>query len=409
MIDALSLLRIQFAATGSIHFLFVTLSLGLVVFVASMQTAYTVTGKQVYARMTAFWGTIYVINYALGIVTGLVMEFQFGLNWAGLSDKVGNVFGVPLVLETLLAFVVEATFLGMWIFGWNTLPKKAHLALIWLVALAAYTSAFWILVANAFMQHPVGYELRDGRAVMTDFGALVGNAGLLDTHVHVGFVALMAGGMVVTGVSAWHLIKRNEVEFFTRSLRWALPVVFVSVLFVIHFGFRQAAGLRDTQPAKLAALLAEPAPAVVAAPPSWIITPYQLMQACAFIIQISTFLCVLMLFRNAVVRLRAPLYLLAALAPLPLVAVILGWLVREAGRQPWAVYGLLTIQDAASDMSTAQALVSTVVIVLLMGTIAAVNYWLILRFARRGPNDGLFGLTLERAGQEEDANRTLAL
>jgi cytochrome d ubiquinol oxidase subunit I len=192
--SAADLARLQFAATTGIHWLFVILTMGLVPLVAIMHTWGAFTrdpGKRaVRERMTRFWGQLYVINYAVGIVTGLVMEFQFGLSWSGLSKFAGNVFGAPLALETLIAFFAESTFLGMWIFGWGRMRRGVHVTLIWLVALTAYASAYWILIANGFMQHPVGYELRDGEAYLTDFAALLTNPSALIALAHITLAAL---------------------------------------------------------------------------------------------------------------------------------------------------------------------------------------------------------------------------
>src|SRR3954465_10099015 len=171
--NALPIARLQFATTTSFHFLFVLLTLGLVTLVAVMQTRWTLGGKPELLRMTRFWGRLYVINYALGIVTGIVMEFQFGLTWPGLSAFAGDVFGAPLAIETLVAFFLESTFLGLWIFGWGRLNRWVHLALIWRTAITAYASAFWIMVANGFLQHPVGYQEHDGVLRLVDFGALL--------------------------------------------------------------------------------------------------------------------------------------------------------------------------------------------------------------------------------------------
>lgn len=173
--DTLLLARLQFAMTASVHFLFVAVTLGLVTLLVGMQTTWVLTGNPRWERLTRFWGQLYVINYVLGIATGIVMEFQFGLNWSGLSRYVGNVFGAPLAIETMAAFFLESTFLGMWIFGWHRLRRGAHLALLYGVAITAYVSAFWIMVANSWLQNPVGYEVRDGVAQLTDFPALLTN------------------------------------------------------------------------------------------------------------------------------------------------------------------------------------------------------------------------------------------
>src|SRR5512135_722622 len=180
MMDPLGLARLQFAITTIYHFFFVPLTLGLSILVAIMQTAYVRTGDETYKRMTLFWGKLFLINFAMGVVTGIVQEFQFGMNWSQYSRFVGDIFGAPLAIEALLAFFLESTFLGIWIFGWDRLSKRVHAATIWLVAIGSNLSAFWILVANSFMQEPVGYIINPvtNRAEMTDFGALLTNPNL---------------------------------------------------------------------------------------------------------------------------------------------------------------------------------------------------------------------------------------
>src|SRR3954470_9573523 len=201
--NTLDLARAQFATTTSFHFLFVLLTLGLVTLVAVMQTRSTLGGRPVLERMTRFWGRIYVVNYALGIATGIVMEFQFGLNWSGLSTYAGDVFGAPLAIETLVAFFLESTFLGLWIFGFGRLPKWLHLALIWLVTLTAYASALFIMLANSSLQNPVGSRLEGGTLRLDDFGALFSNPALAASLPHVVSAAILTGGFFVVGVSAW--------------------------------------------------------------------------------------------------------------------------------------------------------------------------------------------------------------
>ena len=170
--NGLALARWQFAITTVYHFFFVPLTLGLAILVAIMETRYVMTGDETWKRMTKFWGKLFIINFAMGVVTGIVQEFQFGMNWSEYSRFVGDIFGAPLAIEALLAFFLESTFLGMWIFGWERLSKRVHLLAIWLVAIGSSISAFWILVANSWMQEPVGYVIRNGRAEMVDFGAL---------------------------------------------------------------------------------------------------------------------------------------------------------------------------------------------------------------------------------------------
>ena len=174
--DTLALSRLQFAITAMFHFIFVPLTLGLSILVAYMETRYLSTREEVYLRMTKFWGKLFLINFTLGVVTGITMEFQFGMNWAGYSKYVGDIFGAPLAIEATAAFFLESTFIGLWVFGWGRVSKKTHAAAIWLVALATNLSALWILLANGWMQHPTGYILRNNRAEMTDFLAVATNS-----------------------------------------------------------------------------------------------------------------------------------------------------------------------------------------------------------------------------------------
>ena len=277
--SVLLLARLEFAATSSVHFLFVLLTLGLVTLVAGLQTWYTVGGDAEVGRLTRFWGLLYVVNYAVGIATGIVMEFQFGLNWSGLNRVVGDIFGAPLALETLFAFVAESTLLGMWIFGWGRLGRRLHLALIWGVALTAYLSAFWVMVSNAFLQHPVGYTTsQDGRARLTSFGALLGNNALWLAFFHVVAAAVLTGGVFMAGVAAWHLRKRPDDAFFVRSLRVGGIAAFAGAFLTVAFGGPQLALVNSSQPTKLAtgAKLAKAQADMVArygpgdyAPPQW--------------------------------------------------------------------------------------------------------------------------------------------
>src|SRR5213078_1725897 len=198
------LARIQFATTSLYHFLFVPLTLGLAPLVATMQTLWHRSGDEAWLRLTHFFGTLLLINFAIGVATGLVQEFQFGMNWSIYSKYVGNVFGAPLAIEGLAAFFLEATFLGLWIFGWNRLSPRIHLATIWLVALGTWTSAYFILVANSWMQHPVGYKVVNGRAELTSVWSLLSSTFALWAFGHVILVGLTTGSILVLGVSCWH-------------------------------------------------------------------------------------------------------------------------------------------------------------------------------------------------------------
>ncbi|NES14398.1 MULTISPECIES: cytochrome ubiquinol oxidase subunit I [Micromonospora] len=398
--DTLFLARLQFAATTSIHFLFVAVTLGLVTLLVGVQTAGFVTGKPVYERLTRFWGQLYVINYVLGIATGLVMEFQFGLNWSGLSRYVGNVFGAPLAVETLVAFVLESTFLGMWIFGWHRLRRGVHLALLWGVALTAYASAFWVLVGNAWLQHPVGYEIRDGVAHLTDFGALLTNPTLGFAFGHVVAASLVTGGMLMSAVSAFHLIRRTpDFALFRKSLRIGLLTTAAAVVLLIGFGFAQFGPVGQVQPTKFGggpdrdALVAE---WTAKFGPGDYVPPTLSNVGLGFMILIGFglffgLLIVPLLWRDWLIRLRFPLWVVLLALPFPFVAVILGWIAREVGRQPWAVYGLLPVDRAVSPVGSGLMLTSLVGFTLLLGALAVTNWVLLARHAARGAADPALG------------------
>ncbi|WP_346536581.1 cytochrome ubiquinol oxidase subunit I [Micromonospora sp. DPT] len=398
--DTLLLARLQFATTTSIHFLFVVVTLGLVTLLVGLQTAWFLTGNPAWERLTRFWGQLYVINYVLGIATGIVMEFQFGLNWSGLSRYVGNVFGAPLAIETLLAFFLESTFLGMWIFGWHRLRRGVHLALLWGVALTAYASAFWIMVANSWLQNPVGYELRDGVAHLTDFTALLTNPTLGMAFGHVVAAALLTGGVLMAAVSAWHLIRRtSDFALFRTSLRIGLVTAAVAVTLVQGFGFAQFGPVGQVQPTKFGG--GPEADALVAEwtarfGPGDYSPPVLSSVGLGFMILIGftlgcVWLLLPLLWRDWVIRLRFPLWLILFALPLPFVAVILGWIAREVGRQPWVAYGLLPTGRAVSGVDAGVMLASLVGFSLLLGALAVTNWTLLARHAARGAADPALG------------------
>ena len=252
--SVLNLSQLQFAVTTVYHFFFVPLTLGLSVLVAIMETLYVRSGQQVYKRMVKFWGTLFLINFAMGVVTGIVQEFQFGMNWSEYSRFVGDIFGAPLAIEALLAFFLESTFLGLWIFGWEKLSKGAHLASIWLVALGSNVSALWILIANSFMQHPVGYTIEGGRAVMTDFGALVANPYVWTQFPHTVLSGFTTGAFFVLGISVYHLLRKKEVDLFKRSFNLASWFGLLAIFLVILVGHSQAQQMVRVQPMKMASV-----------------------------------------------------------------------------------------------------------------------------------------------------------
>ncbi|WP_077060697.1 cytochrome ubiquinol oxidase subunit I [Streptomyces sp. MP131-18] len=403
--DTLDLARWQFALTAGGHFLFVSLTIGLATILAVLQTRATLRGaRPVHLRMVRFWGQLYVINYAIGIVTGLVMEFQFGMAWAGLGEFGGDVFGASLALETVLAFFVESTFLALWLLGWDRFNKWVHLGVLWVVTLTAYLSAYWILVTNGFLNHPAGHATTsDGTLELADPGALMTNPSTLLAFGHVVAGALLTAALFMAGVSAYHLFRRagpDEDGFHRRSLRLgvytALPALFVTV----SFGGVQQGRLGEWQPMKLAVLendtaeiarlqaeLAERFGPGDYVPPEALTRGAGMLMMTVFALIMFPLLVsvVLAAFRRAVHGFRAWHVLLMALVPLPYVAMIAGWVFREAGRQPWVIYGLLRTEDAVSDVPTAQMWVSFGVFVPLFALLVVVNWWLLLRWARRGP------------------------
>ncbi len=261
--EALDLARLQFAITSVYHFFFVPLSLGLSILVALMHTAYARTGDESYKKMTKFWGKLFVINFAMGVVTGIVMEFQFGMNWSEYSRFMGDIFGAPLAIEALMAFFLESVFLGVWIFGWGKLPNWLHAGSMWLVAIGSNLSAIWILIANSFMQQPVGYRLSEYtmpggdvmiRAEMADFFALITNPNVFVQYPHVLASGITTAAFFVLGISAWHLLRKSEdIAIYRRSFQMGAIYGFLGVFLVIVGGHDQAQHMVESQPMKMAA------------------------------------------------------------------------------------------------------------------------------------------------------------
>ncbi|MFK4762962.1 cytochrome ubiquinol oxidase subunit I [Microbacterium sp. ZW T5_45] len=254
-LDPLVLSRWQFGLTTVYHYLFVPLTIGMVSVTAIFQTAWVRTGKLHYLHLTRFFGKIFLINFAMGVVTGIVQEFQFGMNWSDYSRFVGDVFGAPLAFEGLFAFFFEATFIGLWIFGWDKLPKKLHLATIWCTAIGSILSAYFIIAANAFMQNPVGYvyNAETNRAELTDFWALLTNPVALAAFPHTIFGAFMFAAGVVISVSAWHLSRGQHLDTMRISLKFGLWAMIISTAGVILSGDQLGLAMYQAQPMKMAA------------------------------------------------------------------------------------------------------------------------------------------------------------
>ncbi len=444
--DVLALSRLQFAVTSMFHFIFVPLTLGLSILVAYMETRYVRTGDETYLRMAKFWGKLFLINFALGIVTGITMEFQFGMNWAEYSKYVGDIFGAPLAIEATVAFFLESTFIGLWIFGWNKLSKKTHALSIWLVAVATNLSALWILLANGWMQHPVGYTLRNNRAEMIDFGALVTNTYGWLKFFHTLLSGYVIAAFFVMGISAFHLLKKNDLDFFRRSFRTAATFGLVSSLLIFLVGDFHASEVAKTQPTKFAAmesvwetkkgvdynLIVIPDPANERNSVEAVTIP-KLMSLLAFgdrqaeikglkefptndrppllatflsfrAMLVAGMLFVLLTLISFIVSrgdkldsyttfLKVMFYAL----PLPYLAAQFGWIVAEVGRQPWIVYGVLKTSDAVSRaVSHTQVWASLIGFTLLYGFLAVIDIYLLTRTAKKGPETGLSAISTAR-------------
>lgn len=428
------LARWQFALTTIFHWFFVPLTLGLSLFIALVQTWYVRTGNEKYKQIARFFGPLLLLNFAMGVVTGIVQEFHFGLNWSEYSRFMGDIFGAPLAIEALLAFYLESTFLAVWYFGWDRLSKKAHLATAWLAALGTNISAYWILTANSFMQHPRGYTLQGGRALMADFFALITNPNIPFQFTHVLSGGLALAGFVVMAFAAWHLLKGREKELFGVAFRWGARFALIGSLLVGIIGHFQGQFVLQAQPMKMAAAEAlweteQPASFLVIAIPNErartnvlaIRVPYLLsflsynnftarveglkdlekaaivqhgpgqyippvaVNFYAFRIMVLAGLLMIALAVLAVAAKRPEsrpgLLRVLLWAPiLPYLAGTAGWIVAEVGRWPWIVYGLLRIEEAISpNVSAGNIVFSLVVLTGLYAVLSVLAFRLALK------------------------------
>lgn len=444
--DPLMLSRAQFAITTIFHFIFVPMSIGLVFLIAIMETLYVVKKNEIYKKMAMFWGKLFLINFAVGVVTGILQEFQFGMNWSSYSRFVGDVFGAPLAIEALAAFFMESTFIGLWVFGWDRLSKKVHLACIWLVSIGTILSAFWILTANSFMQEPVGYVIEDGKARMNDFFALISNTQLWVEFPHVIFGAFATAAFFITGVSAYKLLKRQDLELFRKSFNLAIIVAMLSSIGIAFVGHLQGQHLVKTQPMKMAAAEGQwntskdPAPWTLFAlidpdkkeNKAEIEIPYlmsflsyskfsgsvtgmnELQQeyvdkygegnyippvrttfwSFRFMTFAGGFMCMIGIYgvylvnRRKLESSRRYLRLMVAAIALPFLANTAGWIMTEIGRQPWTVFGLMRTADSVSPaVSAGEVLFSIIAFSSIYTILAIIDSYLFVRIIRQGPED----------------------
>lgn len=437
--DALTLSRLQFAVTCMFHFIFVPLTLGISIMIAWMETRYVLTGDELWLRMTKFWGKLFLINFALGVVTGITMEFQFGMNWAEYSRYVGDIFGAPLAIEATVAFFLESVFIGLWIFGWNKVSKKVHLMSIWLVAIATNLSGLWILLANGWMQHPVGYVLRNNRAEMVDFMALITNPYGLIKFGHQIVSGYTVAAFFVMGVSAWHLLRKNELEFFKRSFKQAALFGLLSAILVGVIGDYHAVEVAKVQPSKFAAMesvwdtqrgvgmnliilpdekgerneverLFIPNMVSILAfhdpnaevkglkefpnderPPVLpVFLSFRAMVGLGTYFILASLVAVFLSRKKNLEDYRLFLTIMLLSIPLPYIANQLGWIVAEVGRQPWIVYGVLkTAAGVSKNISAAQVWVSLLGFTVLYSGLGLIDIYLLTKYAKQGPDNDL--------------------
>jgi cytochrome d ubiquinol oxidase subunit I len=446
-VNTLELARLQFGVTTVFHFIFVPMSIGMAIWVAYCQTRWYRSGDEVYLRMTRFWGKFMLISLAIGVVTGIVQEFQFGMNWSEYSRYVGDIFGAPLAMEGLAAFFLESTFIGLWIFGWGRLSAKVHLATMWLTAFGTVLSAYFILAANSWMQHPVGYVINHAthRAELKSIFAVLTNSTVLLAFPHTIFGAICTGGMLVLGISAFGLMRGRSHDVFTRSVRMALPLTLAAAILTGAFGHTQGMLMEEQQPMKMAAAEAlykttkGASLSIFAVGPlehfpqrlntdiriphllsilgtaSWngevkgvdqlnredqakygpgdyvpilgvTYWTFRIMAGVGVLLVLIPLIGLLLLRRGGVDRRRWFLRAAVGGAFLPPMANLSGWIFTEMGRQPWVVYGLLKTSDARSPLvGSGTILLSLVGYTLLYGLMLVIGARLFLKEIAHGP------------------------
>jgi cytochrome d ubiquinol oxidase subunit I len=468
--DALELARWQFGVTTVYHYLFVPITIGMVYLVAGMHTAWHRTGDERWLRLTKLFGKLFLINFAMGVVTGIVQEFQFGMNWSNYSRFVGDVFGAPLAMEALLAFFLESTFIGLWIFGWDRLPRRVHLATIWAAAIGTTLSAYFILAANSWMQNPVGFRINEeaGRAELTDIRAVLTNKVTLITFPHVLAGCFIVAGALLVAVSLWHLMRRPDPDTdrpFRTTLRLGGAVTVLAAAALVVTGDLQAKVMTEVQPMKMAAaeaLFRTEAPASfslltvgtldgqrevfslrVPSLLSWLATgdfngevkginelqvsyqdmfgpgsyapnvpvtywSFRLMIGLGVVTTLIVLWALWAQRRGRTPTSRWLLWAGLALPVLPVAANSFGWIMREMGRQPWVVFGQqLTADGVSPSVSTAEVATSFIAFTLIYGILAVIEIRLLLRYARAGLPEIKPPDPTGRPADESDADRPL--
>ncbi|MBS4914151.1 MAG: cytochrome ubiquinol oxidase subunit I [Veillonella sp.] len=443
MMDAIMLARLQFALTSIYHWLFVPVTLGMTVAVACMEIAYVSTKNETYKKMAKFWGKLFLINFAMGVVTGIVQEFHFGMNWSEYSRFMGDIFGAPLALEALTAFFLESTFMGAWIFGWDRLSAKAHATVAVLVAIGTNLSAFWILVASSFMQNPVGFVIRNGRAEMESFGAILSNGYVPGQFGHIFTDGLMTAGVIIASISAWHILRNNALDFYKRSMQWGLVFTIIGGILVSGVGHLHGQYVTKVQPMKIASVEGlwdttqgasfsmfatideknqttnsfielpkvlsfvatddfngtvqgmkdlQKADEAKYGPGDYVphvTSMYWTFRAMVFSGALMLLVAIVSFAMHRSGKLetsRGMLKLLFWMLPFAYIANASGWYVAEMGRQPWLVYGLQKTAAGVSPTVTASEILTTIIgftAVYVLAAIAAL--YLAVKHIKKGP------------------------
>jgi cytochrome d ubiquinol oxidase subunit I len=436
--DVELLARLQFAFTIGYHYIYPPLSIGLSIILVVMEGLYLKTKDELYEQMTRFWIKVFALIFVIGVATGLVMEFEFGTNWASYSRFVGDVFGSPLAAEGIFAFFLESVFLAVLVFGWNRVRPKMHFFSTVMVALGAMLSAFWIIVANSWMQTPAGYHIVGegihARAEITDFWAMVLNPSTVDRLTHVLSGCWLAGAFLVISISAYYLIKKQHIDFAKSSLKIALVIAALASLYQLFSGHQGAIGVSEHQPAKLAAFEAHYDTSAVAdlylfgwvneeeqkvkfglaiprlltllihgnlstpvkglnsyakqdQPPVQIVfQTYHLMVAIGFFLIAITLLGLFFWWRGSLFEKRWFLNILVISVLAPQIANQVGWISAEVGRQPWIVYGILrTSEGLSKTVSSGEVLASLIMFVLIYLSLFILFIYLLLQKVKEGP------------------------
>jgi cytochrome d ubiquinol oxidase subunit I len=436
MFNVEMLSRLQFAFTMSFHIIFPSFSIGIVTFLVVMEGLWLKTKNSLYYQIIRFWTKIFALTFGMGVVAGIVMEFQLGTNWAGFSKQVGSVLGPLFIFEVLSAFFIEAGFVGILIFGWNKVGEKLHYLATIMVTLGVSLSAYWILSANSWMQHPVGFEIVNGKFIATNWLSIMFNAYTLPRFIHMLFSAYLATSFVIISISAYYLLRNRYIDFSKKCLSSAIIVVMLIIPLQIFVGDMAGVNVYEQQPLKTAAIegvwdTTKGAPLLLFALPSnaeqknlfeigipygaslinthsldgeivglksvapenqpeaWIVFySFRVMVGIGLLMLLYALSAVFMLLRKKLYDSKKMLYISQFMAPMGFIAIVTGWFTAEVGRQPWAVYNLIRTSDAVSHVSTHDVMVSFGLMIVIYGIIFGYFYFYFLdKTIKKGPED----------------------